>query len=100
MARYIDANKLKEVPIFNKKYSKGINEHFAFGLETVMEYIEDMPAADVQEVKHGKWLIVRDDFENTLNECSYCEIQYFCENGNLGFSYCPNCGAKMDGGEK
>ena len=47
------------------------------------------PTADVQPVRHGRWenagrrLVVR---------CSCCQ-----KNGNAGWNYCPNCGAKMDG---
>ena len=49
--------------------------------------------ADVVEVKHGEWIRHK---ENCLyNKCSICEKEH-CREDN----YCPNCGAKMDGGTK
>ena len=45
-------------------------------------------------VVHGRWL---DNGipESVLSRCSECGIMY----GSSAFNYCPNCGAKMDGGE-
>lgn len=60
--------------------------------------ISELPAADVAEVVHGRW--IKDDFlsddVNNAEKCSQCGelIGWF---GNLP-NYCPNCGAKMDGG--
>lgn len=56
------------------------------------------PAADVSEVVYVRW--IKDDFlsddVNNAEKCSQCGelIGWF---GNLP-NYCPNCGAKMDGG--
>ena len=51
------------------------------------------PAADVAPVVHGKW---GDNgiAGSMLVKCSVCGFD--C--GANSFSYCPNCGAKMDGG--
>lgn len=51
------------------------------------------PAADVAEVVHGEW---GDNgvADSMLVKCSVCGFD--C--GANSFSYCPNCGAKMDGG--
>ena len=51
------------------------------------------PAADVAEVVHGQW---RDNgiAGSVLVKCSVCGFD--C--GASSFFYCPNCGAKMDGG--
>lgn len=54
--------------------------------------VEDAPAADVTPVRHGRWIIHTDELGLT-SECSVCHIETMCD-GN----YCPNCGAKMDGG--
>lgn len=57
------------------------------------------PSADVAEVVHGRW--IKDDFlsddVNNAEKCSRCGelIGWF---GNLP-NYCPNCWAKMDGGD-
>ena len=58
------------------------------------------PKADVVEVRHGKWLDNGErNRDGTLKpftiSCSVC-------GSSAGFSwmkYCPNCGAKMDGGK-
>lgn len=70
-------------------------------LNTMMEivsYIEAIPAADVAPVRHGRWETVMLDHERmgcrpTAHYCSEChQITWFRT------FYCPNCGAKMDGG--
>ena len=71
----------------NKEY--GITA-VSFALERVKSYIQKLPAADVQEVKHGEW--VRDEFDMLC--CSECNEEPEFENIT---SYCPYCGAKMDG---
>ena len=51
-----------------------------------------LPAVDVAPVVHGRWIMHDDEFGLTC-ECSVCHIETMGD-GN----YCPNCGAKMDGG--
>lgn len=56
--------------------------------------LADMDAADVASVAHGK----RGDngiAGSMLVKCSVCDFD--C--GANSFSYCPNCGARMDGGK-
>ena len=68
-------------------------------LKPLLDAVVDTPAADVAEVVHGRW--IKDDFlsddVNNAEKCSQCGelIGWF---GNLP-NYCPNCGAKMDGGD-
>lgn len=50
--------------------------------------IEDAPAADVQPVRHGRW--VYDEGEFACSECDGVMVR------NV-FNYCPWCGARMDG---
>lgn len=57
----------------------------------LFDEIDTMPASDVQPVKHGKWLKV--SWNNY--KCSLCDTQY-AGMGAITFTYCPNCGAKMD----
>lgn len=56
--------------------------------------IAEMPAADVAPVVHGRW-IWRNKWEpfEFKYECSICH-----DGSDLESKYCPNCGAKMDGG--
>ena len=58
--------------------------------------ILDIPAADVLPVKHGHWVKEKSDVLIHWH-CSVCENCYYLEEPNA--NYCPNCGAKMDGGE-
>lgn len=55
--------------------------------------------ADVQEIKHGKWKLCYEDWRMQIagDECSACGFQHYgtCISH---YHYCPNCGAKMDGG--
>lgn len=56
-----------------------------------------IPAADVAPVRHGKW-IIKDKHIYQCNRCgNYLDIRGL--NGGRGdANYCPNCGAKADGG--
>ena len=60
-----------------------------------VEYLADIPAADVQPVKHGRWIIL-DDVEHFIAVCSECgRTEDSRDIKNM--PYC-HCGAKMDGG--
>lgn len=49
-------------------------------------------ATDAEPVRHGRWIS-----HGSYFTCSACgEEQYGIDTGRY---YCPNCGAKMDGGE-
>ena len=62
---------------------------------TLKELIENFPTADVVEVVHGQW-IMNDDQVYECKECGY--VPSF--DGYTYFNYCPNCGARMDGGKE
>ena len=75
--------------------------------------IKNIPAADVESVRHGRWIFGKDLHyswgqipKNKYHlYCSECLEQAFnrSEDNDPDFdvdtSYCPNCGAKMDGGD-
>lgn len=74
---------------------------FNIGLKTAIEVAASMPAADVTPVRHGRWVFKSDD-QSILNDKVYgCSL---CDDKNRRYyewqlsNYCPNCGAKMDGG--
>ena len=56
-------------------------------------FINNMPLADVVEVRHGKWEKVSEKYPRYV--CTSCRHLY----NNKEYKYCPNCGAKMDGKE-
>ena len=67
---------------------------YAYG-ETIC-LIEHAPVVDAVEVRHGKW--VYDHWcVYKCSECGYTTDHYKDERET---SYCPNCGAFMDGRKK
>ena len=65
---------------------------------------EYTPAADVAPVVHGEWLRADDDWNSlTTIQCSICGEEWCFETDDdvslLNYKHCPNCGARMDGGE-
>ena len=76
MAEYIEREAIMKFPIRKGRCDKEhANEHFIFGIESVMEYVENLPAADVAPVVHGRW----DDSGrytfpsgSTAVRCTYC----------------------------
>lgn len=57
------------------------------------EKIKAIPAADVAPVRHGRWMCHGDC---GVTECSVCG--WSIEEYVGDYAYCPNCGARMDGG--
>ena len=94
MAKYINLEELMKFPIRQNHYDKEHgNEHFIYGIETVLEYAEDLPAADVAPVRHGRW--------KCNKPCPVCgEDRFKGLDADIWADweplYCPNCGAKMD----
>lgn len=82
------------------------NKSYADGWNAAVKILEEAPAADVQGVKHGEWIkfYPKNAFDGSYY-CSFCGHEQDIANGmitplDIGFYYCPNCGAKMDGGKK
>lgn len=66
--------------------------------EQIERMIETAPTVD--PVKHGHWIMPnKEKTDRPLAECSHCGW-YVTKGGVLDFTYCPNCGAKMDEVEK
>ena len=55
-----------------------------------------IPAADVAPVVHGRWVPTKAPFMNECKDCSVCGYRTVWGHR---YNYCPNCGAKMDGGD-
>ena len=70
-------------------------ELFQSEWEEIEEAINAAPAADVAPVVRGHWIQV----DSTKCRCSRCDIIALIALYPHGDkNYCPNCGAKMDGG--
>ena len=96
MAEYIDkavALSMREPPKSNRYYqTNNLDDAYEQGWDEALSCIEKIPSANVAPVVHGRWIMHDDEFGLTC-ECSACHIETMGD-GN----YCPNCGAKMDGG--
>lgn len=63
--------------------------------------------ADVQKIKHGKWIETQEPLgwcDVDCAECSVCHESWIIDEDSsiddyeCMWHYCPNCGTKMDGG--
>ena len=66
-------------------------------VDDTLDYIDSEPAADVAPVRHGRWVEKEKYTFGIMYDCSLCENRIL-DNGHT-WNYCPNCGAKMDGGD-
>ena len=76
-------------------HMKGTSRYF-----TVKFDIESFPVADVAPVVHGRWEYTPQTF-NTLGQirCPFCAWWSLDPSIDGIYNYCPNCGARMDGGD-
>ena len=88
---YIERGALIEEAKHNRAVCQAIAD-----IVDVKDIINNTPAADVAPVRHGCWVKEKSDVLIHWY-CSVCEKCYFLEEPNA--DYCPNCGAKMDGGD-
>ena len=91
MAEYIE----REALLWRWKTSPKYKCHVA----SLAQCIHDAPAADVVEVRHGRWDEV---YGSDTIRCSCCRkrLDAYYADGVPFFEpdYCPNCGTRMDGG--
>ena len=76
----------------------------AYGMDISSAEVEVIPAADVAPVRHGRWNEESPDCldGDSVYVCSVCGETWTLIEGtplDNNMHYCPNCGAKMDGGE-
>lgn len=93
MAEYIDREAML----------KRIKDDFVpLSLAMVFNHIHNAPAADVAPVVHGRWIEWEDPMLDTYYTCSVCKDDFYIETTGdtvkdlFMYTYCPNCGAKMD----
>lgn len=91
MAEYIDREKIAAE-------ARALSTHLLNEWDTigVLALIDRQPAADVAEVRHGKWVW---NGETCCNQCSVCGVGAMWFRVQMEYYYCPNCGAKMDESE-
>lgn len=100
MARYIDADNLKQVLTELYDLAKWDYRELHFSLFDMIGNIDGETTEDVKPVVHAYWL--ESYWGGTGAECSNCnylihacDIDY--QEVKHDFEYCPYCGAKMDG---
>ena len=94
MAEYIEREALKnEIATSTEPFNTG----------SVFRAINRQAAADVAPVRHGRWIRPHWKNKNYCCDCSECggEAMHrdYQWNKNGVYPICPNCGAKMDGGD-
>ena len=82
-------------------------EQVGYSREDAADCIRYMDAVDVAPVRHGHWISLT-ECANEGVYCSICKKKVWksdyarCSKksrNKLRFNYCPNCGAKMGGGD-
>lgn len=96
MSRYIDEDRLYSNIEEKYKVAQGdAREAYNDVLDTICE----IPTADVQEVRHAKWIYCgHHEFHGHVFECSVCGRYLFAnskEDVYWEYPYC-HCGAKME----
>lgn len=86
--RYIDADKILYTDL-----SEGRGVCWV----TFMDWIKEMPTADVRKNVRGKWqpIEVQPYFKKHFDTSVACSVCH--RKGNKRWNFCPNCGARMDG---
>ncbi len=109
MPRYIDAEPYKDMYIgkvfgVTIKAAKNLSFGDFHGEDFVkVANINEIPTADVREVKHGRWIYKYNGTDH--DDVAYCSLCNFyvedrINNVGLCYRYCPNCCARMDADEK
>ena len=101
--RLIDANALDEkLEILKVRFKAQGRDSVADDYNFVQTVLSTAPTVDAVPVVPGEWSTIEDDYTGmTALECSECKQEYWFEDEPPMkiYRYCPNCGAKMDGGE-
>ena len=101
MSRYINAFFLKaKIDMASFNYE---SEDVHFGLAVAKRIADKISTADVTEIKHGHWIDKNTGaYFRTQSWCSVCGKHSGIGGikSNRHKAYCPNCGARMDGGDE
>ena len=84
MSEYIERGALESKAVYMHGFGK--NKYVP------LKAIQEAKAADVVEVKHGRWIPFKSKHAGDIQYCSVCDVGCTWQP-----DYCPNCGAKMDG---
>ena len=99
--RLIDATELERVWEKHKARDQYNGGGYLYSPQDILDDIEEAPTIEAEPVKHGEWVIITDEFDCEMMECSCCGAEFYDgDNDTVDrlHNYCPSCGAKMDGG--
>ena len=95
---YIDREILLKMNFYTANCNSEENKWNDYAIKDIIRHI---PAADVAPIRHGHW--IDKPYPNypahDIRYCSECGWNIHkskLRNSDLNWSYCPNCGAKMD----
>ena len=92
--RPIDADRALEIV-----RDQGIAHPNAYHLTNYATLIlREAPTIDVAPVRHGRWVSVPHKLARVCSVCNRDEPYKLADIDADVYDYCPNCGAKMDGG--
>ena len=92
--RPIDADRALEIV-----RDQGIAHPNAYHLTNYATLIlREAPTIDVAPGRHGRWISVPHKLARVCSVCNRDEPYKFADIDADVYDYCPNCGAKMDGG--
>lgn len=103
MAEYIEREALLKAvaswrTVVKSLYDSGYDDC----INSIEDTISDAPAVDVEPVIHAKWIpqYVNRFGRTDIFECSECNeaVHTIRKTYKCSDLYCPNCGARMDGG--
>ena len=97
-------------PLANGQYDREhADGHFIHGCESYREWIEQLPAADVVEVRYCRFSLEEARRRESVYKCSACGYYLTVRadtlnGGRADMNYCPFCGRKVihkwqDGGQ-
>lgn len=100
MAEYIEREALEKNLNERLAYlldKNGPYDYYTDGYDEAVSTVEEFLSADVAPVRHGRWI-------ETIENGKMKRITSCCGDDQTKLTswyrpkYCPNCGAKMDGG--
>lgn len=98
MAEYIDREALYEKAYWHGEHPD-VGNPFPDGVDAIdIKDVDAIPAADVAPVRHGRWIEQEKYTFGVMYDCSICGNRIL-DTGH-SWNYCPNCGARMDGGSE
>lgn len=94
--RLIDVDAVRD-DFANAVYNELFEHKDNYIANTIIDIFCSLPKIEAEPVKHGKWL----DYYRTGVQCPFCKESYSDEIFLMGdkINRCPNCGAKMNGGD-